>query len=56
MQRAPDYIVCNNCDTPCYVFDVDPKNRITSAYCQACGNDDLSEFRTVEEEEEDSAP
>ncbi len=54
MQKAPDYIVCNNCDTPCYVFEMDHGGRLESAYCQACGNDDVTEFRTPEEEEEAS--
>ncbi len=50
MKGEVDYIICNNCETPCYVFDVDRRGSITSAYCQACGNDDPAEFRLPEDE------
>jgi len=47
-----DYVVCANCETPCYTFDLDPRTRqITSAYCPVCGNDEVKEFRIPEEDE-----
>jgi hypothetical protein len=33
---------------------MDAGGRLTSAFCQACGNEDISEFRTPEEEDEES--
>ena len=44
MTEEIDYLVCRNCDTPCYVFEVDAKGRITSALCQICGADEPSDF------------
>ena len=41
-----DYLVCQNCDTPCYVFELDPKGeKVVSAYCLVCGNDNDEEFK-----------
>ena len=50
-----DYLICANCETPCYTFDLDPRTRrIESAYCTVCANDDPKEFRIpgVDETEE----
>jgi len=45
---APDYLICLNCETPCYVFEW-ADDRLTEAYCQVCGNDDPEQFATEEE-------
>ena len=39
-----EYLVCKNCDTPCYVFELGAKDAVASAYCQVCGNDDVDLF------------
>ncbi len=39
-----DYVTCMNCDTPCYIFDINAKGQITSAFCSECGNDEPTEF------------
>jgi translation initiation factor 2 beta subunit (eIF-2beta)/eIF-5 len=52
---APEYLICLECETPCYIFDwVD--GRIVEAQCTACGNDDPAAFMTEEELEEFSEP
>jgi hypothetical protein len=54
MTEEFDYVVCMNCESPCYVFEIDAKGRVTSAYCQICANDDPAEFRPPDVEELDS--
>ena len=44
MTAEIDYLVCRNCETPCYVFEVDARGRITSAFCRMCGADEPSDF------------
>ena len=46
-----DYLVCRTCDTPCYVFEMDDADRITSAFCQMFGNDDVAQFQVPSEED-----
>lgn len=46
-----DFVVCRNCDTPCYQFDMDRKGGIESAFCTLCGNDDVAEFRLPDADE-----
>jgi hypothetical protein len=48
----PDYLVCLNCESPCYVFEWDDIGKVTEALCQVCGNDELDEFSTPEDFEE----
>lgn len=50
MSDAPSYVICLNCETPCYVFEWD-SDRLSEAYCAACGNDDPEQFVTEEEME-----
>ncbi len=49
---VPDYMVCLNCETPCYVFEWNDAGKVTEVLCQVCGNDELDEFSTPEEFEE----
>jgi hypothetical protein len=44
---APDYIVCLNCETPCYTFEW-KDGKIVEALCEMCGADDVDEFITEE--------
>lgn len=48
---APDYVVCLDCETPCYVFEW-RNDHLTEALCTACGNDDVDSFATPSELEE----
>jgi len=51
---APEYLVCLECETPCYTFEW-VNDRVTEAQCTACGNDDPSQFMTESDLEEMSA-
>ena len=49
----PDYLICLQCETPTYQFEfVDGK--LVSVICNTCGADDLSDFMTEAELEEQS--
>jgi hypothetical protein len=45
---APDFLICLNCETPCYVFEWTDEG-VTEALCQTCGNDEPDQFVTEEE-------
>lgn len=46
----PDFLVCMQCDTPCYIFEWDDdKARPREALCQVCGNDETTTFETDED-------
>lgn len=40
-----DFIECDNCGTPCYVFEMDDNYKLTSALCTTCANDEIGKFR-----------
>lgn len=45
---SPEYLICVNCETPCYTFEfVD--GQVSEAMCLACGSDEAEEFVTEEE-------
>ncbi len=44
----PEYLVCINCETPCYTFEW-AGNQATEVMCMACGADEPDEFSTEEE-------
>jgi len=46
--REIDYLICRNCSTPCYVFEV-VEGRVTEAQCLVCGNDAVNEFTMGED-------
>lgn len=48
---SPDYVVCLECETPCYVFEWQD-GKLTEVLCTACGNDDTDQFAAPEELEE----
>jgi len=54
MPEEIDYLICRNCDTPCYVFEMDPKGKIASAFCSVCGADGPDEFRVPDADERES--
>ena len=49
--REIDYLVCKECQTPCYIFETDG-GRILEAQCQVCGSEDVLRFAIGEIEEE----
>jgi hypothetical protein len=51
----PEYLICLQCETPTYQFEYsDSDGKITAVVCAACGNDDVSDFMTEAELEEQS--
>lgn len=48
---TPDYVICLDCDTPCYTFEW-MNEKISEVLCQACGNDNPDQFALPEELEE----
>jgi hypothetical protein len=46
--REIDYLMCTQCGTPCYVFEMEG-GRITEAVCLVCGNDEVRMFTIGEE-------
>jgi translation initiation factor 2 beta subunit (eIF-2beta)/eIF-5 len=52
---APEYLICLECETPCYVFEW-VEGRVVEAQCTMCGNDDPAGFLTEAELEEFSEP
>lgn len=44
----PEYLICLNCETPCYVFEW-KESELVEATCEACGNDDPDQFTTEED-------
>lgn len=45
---APDFIICLNCETPCYTFEWS-EGAVTEAFCMACGVDEPDQFATQED-------
>jgi hypothetical protein len=38
-----DFLVCKQCNTPCYVFEMG-QGAVADAQCLVCGNEDTSRF------------
>ncbi|MEL7061016.1 MAG: hypothetical protein AAGN46_13425 [Acidobacteriota bacterium] len=47
MER-PDYLLCLDCETPCYTFEW-TGSKVKEALCLACANDDPDTFVTEED-------
>jgi hypothetical protein len=47
----PDYVICLDCETPCYVFEWEG-GKLKEIVCAVCGNDDLEQFALPEDFEE----
>jgi hypothetical protein len=45
---VPDYLICLNCESPCYNFDWNDAG-VVEAVCEVCGNDELDQFVTEED-------
>jgi len=50
-EREIDYLICQECQTPCYTFEIE-NGRIMEALCTVCGNEDTIRFTLGEAEEE----
>jgi hypothetical protein len=50
----PEYLICLECETPTYQFEYGGNGKLLSVICNTCGNDDVSEFMTENELEEQS--
>ena len=46
----PDYLVCVECETPCYMFEF-KGSKLIEAVCEACGADEPEDFMTPEDYE-----
>ena len=44
----PDYLICLNCETPCYSFEW-KEGRLTEVLCLVCGNEEPDEFATEDD-------
>lgn len=44
----PEYLLCLECETPCYSFEW-TDGKLTEVMCMACGNDNVDQFMTEEE-------
>ncbi len=49
--EAPEYLICLECETPCYVFEW-RNDKVHDILCQACGNDNPETFARTEDLEE----
>ena len=49
----PEFLICIQCDTPTYDFEFN-LDKVTAVLCATCGNDDVKEFMTEAEYEEES--
>ncbi len=47
----PEYLICLQCETPTYQFEM-TNGKVSAIVCTACGNDDVTEFMTEAELEE----
>jgi hypothetical protein len=48
---SPEYLVCLECETPCYNFEWE-EGKIREILCTMCGNDEPDQFVTPDEIEE----
>ncbi len=49
-EREIDYLICRECNTPCYIFEIEGAT-VTEALCQVCGNDLKERFAIGEVDE-----
>ena len=51
MSDEPDYLICLQCETPTYEFEF-KNGKLATIVCTVCGNDDVSDFMTESEFDE----
>ncbi len=45
---TPDYLICLNCESPCYEFEWGDDG-VQEAFCAVCGNDEPDQFVTEDD-------
>jgi hypothetical protein len=53
MGDEPEFLICLQCETPTYQFEF-TNGKLSACVCQTCGNDEISDFMTEAELEEQS--
>ena len=53
--EEPDYLICLQCETPTYQFEY-ANGKLATVVCTVCGADDVSDFVTEAEMEEQTGP
>lgn len=48
MSSAPEFLICLECETPCYDFEWD-NGKLGEVICHVCGNDEAEQFITEED-------
>lgn len=48
---SPEYVICLECETPCYDFEWEA-GELSEVLCMICGNDDTDQFALPEDFEE----
>ena len=41
--KEPDFLICRECDSPCYIFEW-RQGEVIEAFCRVCGNEDRHDF------------
>ncbi len=49
--EAPEYLICVECETPCYDFEF-RLGELIEVLCPVCGNEDTDQFFTESQYEE----
>ncbi|HEX9985193.1 MAG TPA: hypothetical protein VGF69_18190 [Thermoanaerobaculia bacterium] len=50
----PDYLICIQCETPTYQFEY-TNGKLSAIVCATCGTEDLADFMTESDFEEQSS-
>ena len=48
VSSTPEYLICLECETPCYDFSWED-GELSVVLCAVCGNDEVDQFITEEE-------
>ena len=48
---SPEYLICVDCETPCYDFEY-KSDEVMDAICSICGNDEPDQFLTESQYED----
>jgi hypothetical protein len=51
----PEYLICLQCESPTYQFEF-ANGKLATVMCTVCGCDEVSEFMTEAELEENTGP
>lgn len=48
LNDTPDYLICLNCESPCYIFEWE-KGVPSEVCCEVCGSEESDQFLTEED-------